>query len=67
MTKPPSQVLTDIKAIIEEIYIKFEYDEPPMTFNKHEARFNEGLYKGELKAMETVVQAINEYEVKGKL
>ena len=48
-----------IEEILNEIYEEFENDIPPKSIlDKYENEYNEGFYRGQLKAMETVVQRL---------
>lgn len=47
-----------VKNKIAELYNKFEKNIPPASFDKGENNWNNGFYKGQLKAMEKITQEI---------
>jgi hypothetical protein len=46
----------EIEKILNEIYIKFENEKPPITLSRAEADWNDGFYMGKLKAIEDIVR-----------
>ena len=54
-----SQYKEEVREALNEIYTEFENNYPPKeVIMLHEQSFNNGLYQGTLKAMETVVRKL---------
>ena len=47
-----------IIEILDKVYTEFENDTPPNGFNVRENEYNNGLYRGRLKAMEIITQRL---------
>ncbi len=50
--------LEELKKKMDDLYKNLEAEKPPSTFNKSEANFNEGFYRGRLNAMEKICREV---------
>ncbi len=50
--------LREVGIEMDKVYKEFENNKPPMVVSPSEANFNEGFYRGELKACEVISQKV---------